>query len=224
MFAPTAKTLINGPINLDLYLPAPAAGAQPAAALAVPMGSPFTGGAVTWKKGNNNHTGAFAANTAYTATVTLIPAEGYTFDGGASSVTHSKSSGTDVEANGDNRTVTIDFVKTPAMMITDVHLDNFIPKPVAGATKVLSFATTGYTGIISWQNTGNTDDSALFVSGGKYTAEIKLYPSFGYAFDDSAFNDSSQVYEPNGVTGKTTVNGFLPEWLGISLAFDYVLP
>jgi hypothetical protein len=77
-FAVTAKRPISGILNLNPYLPAPAAGETPVTALAVPAGSPFTG-TVAWTKTGETtpHTVAFAAGTAYTAAVSLTPNPGY---------------------------------------------------------------------------------------------------------------------------------------------------
>jgi hypothetical protein len=113
-FAETDKRPISGPINLTPYLPAPAAGTMPAAALTVPAGSPFTG-AVAWKEtGGSTLSGNFEVETEYTAMVTLTPAPGYEF---ASGIAFDHTGGTKVdqavEANGTGATLAVDFAGLP---------------------------------------------------------------------------------------------------------------
>jgi hypothetical protein len=187
--------LISGPIELSLNLPAPAAGAYPETDLYVTYGTPFNG-TVEWKKGDAPHVGAFAANTAYTAMVTLIPATGYTFDSGVGPVTHIKSDGIpEFAADGENLTVTINFKKTPATMIGyGIDLRPYTPK--AGEKKVTDFVVPllGYYGHIIWQNNAqnapeNETDSDPFQPGGIYMATISLIPFSGYVFDPDIYGD-----------------------------------
>jgi hypothetical protein len=212
------KILISGPIDLTLYLPAPAAGAQPVTALAVPVGSPFTGGTVTWmwkEPGKSGvHSGAFAANTAYTATVSLSPAAGYTFDGlAADSFIHSQSDGTPVFAvDGANRTVTINFVKTPVTLIQNVLLNNYIPNPVVGERKMTHFVGIGYSGDITWQG-GVLGD--FFVSGVEYKADIILSPLPGYAFDPDCFKDDIEKVIKKDENTTPVVAGYVQASAGL---------
>jgi hypothetical protein len=97
-------------VDLSTLLPAPVAGASP-----VPSFFAGTWGAtaVVWSSGNGPHSGLFQAATAYTATVTLSSALGYTF-GASVQVTHSGASSSPVTFTGGGLTVsgTIVFPKT----------------------------------------------------------------------------------------------------------------
>jgi hypothetical protein len=194
-FNATTKIPISGSIDLTLYLPAPVRGAQPVTVLGVPVGSSFTG-SVTWSPSGSSPW-YFAPDTAYTATVTLTPSAGYTFVGGAPSFTHSQSNETPVFAGtGDNRTVTITFVKTAALTpVTLRNLGVYVPKPVVGGTPVRTFTTVQYTAQVSWEKLGiggqpaySTEGPAYtpntpFVAGLTYKATIYLTALPGYSLD-----------------------------------------
>jgi hypothetical protein len=226
-FPATPKTLINGPIDLTLYLPAPAAGAAPATSLTILPGSNFTGGTVAWKKGNNPHTGPFAADTAYTATVTLTPAAGYAFAGGVA-FTHSKQDGTPTVTTGDSRTVTIKFLKPPITMITELRLLDYIPNPAIGERQVTHFEAPGYSGDIHWQNTGSGGNGDFFAVGGIYSAEIILSALPGYGFDPARFLATSKlpgstngyVYGSSDVSSIQVVDTYVPERLDVTFYFE----
>jgi hypothetical protein len=328
-FPVTPKILISGPIDLTLYLPAPVVGAQPAASLAVPAGSPFTGGAVTWFIGQSSVSPPTFGTAAYTAKVPLSASAGYTFKDstGTVSFTHSKSKsgGTSFAidtSDSTKGTVTINFEKpalapvtilnlqpyvpkpvtggtpvpsfstaqysatiawnpapgasfspetaytatlaltaspgysfppnfshagatgidhsqlssnkvtltfaatgkTPATMITEVLLHNYIPNPVVGERKVTHFDAPGYSGDIVWGNIGSGGNGDFFVAGGIYNATIMLRPLPGYAFDPAPFNSNANaVYGPSSLTYKSVFNGNLPAQLDVEFRFNYSL-
>jgi hypothetical protein len=94
--------------NLTGYFPAPVWGAAPQTLF---EGSQYNG-AIQWKNGGLTHSGAFAADTAYTAMISLTAKTGHTFDGvGANCFSHSGSVGTNAANSGN---VTIVFNKTAA--------------------------------------------------------------------------------------------------------------
>jgi hypothetical protein len=94
--------------NLTGYFPAPAVGA---ALQTLFEGSRYNG-VIQWKNGGLAHSGAFAADTVYTAVISLTAKTGHTFDGvGANCFSHSGGVGTNTANSG---VVTIVFNQTAA--------------------------------------------------------------------------------------------------------------
>jgi hypothetical protein len=142
-------------------------------------------GNVAWKRTDNNAalTGLFEAGTAYTATVTLTAAAGYTLAGvGVNAFAHA---GKSTISNGaSSGVVTITFPATDsvaAIAITSVNLAGFVPVPVTGATPVTTFNAGTYSGTMAWTNTGGVTVT-FFEADTVYRATVTLYPAAGYYF------------------------------------------
>jgi hypothetical protein len=91
-----------------LGVTAPVAGAMPVAAITA--GTQIASGTVTWKVGTTDHTGAFDYETVYTAIITLVAAEGFTFDGVAANFF--TVDGADATNDADSGVVTAVFLAT----------------------------------------------------------------------------------------------------------------
>jgi hypothetical protein len=119
-FPATASLPTVTELDLTGKVSAPARDADPVTEFAAPQ---YTG-TVAWKEGGAGHTGAFAGDKAYTATVTLTAAPGWTFAGipaataggcfthGGGAVSH------DAGAADSTLIVTITFTKTDAAPVT----------------------------------------------------------------------------------------------------------
>jgi hypothetical protein len=181
-FAETDKRPITGTFDLTPYLTAPVTGAMPATApLYLPM-APFTG-TVEW-----DTVGPFAADTAYTATVTLTPAPGYTIDG-LTPVSFTHTGASSVNYTVGSNVVTVAFDAAAAMTaaaaaaaaaprpVSLVDLTPYLAKPVSGGTPMPAIYTSQYAGPVSW-----TPADGLFVAGKTYTAVVELNAAAGYTF------------------------------------------
>jgi hypothetical protein len=154
-------------------------------------------GSIAWKAGTEDHTGPFAASTAYTAVITLTAAEGYTFSGvAANSFTYSGAVVTNAANNG---VVTIVFPETAAV-VSDFALGDLFTAPVTGAKPATETSTHAqYTGTIAWKKTtDNTAHSGPFAASTAYTAVVTLTAKTGYTF--SGVTATSFTY-----TGATSV-------------------
>jgi hypothetical protein len=200
-------------LNLTDKVPRPVMGGTPSGWFSAPE---YTGTAV-WTATNGGAAvgGLFAANTAYTATVTLTAVSGYTFSGvGANAFTHSGASGVTNEAG--KGTVTITFPATgivPAVPVTDLNLTEKVPRPVMGGTPSGWFSAPQYTGTAVWTATnGGTAVDGLFAANTAYTAAVTLTAVSGYTFSGvgaNAFTHSGAL-EATNAAGKGTVTIAFP--------------
>jgi len=127
-------------------------------------------GTVTWSP---NHS-TFAASTVYTATISLTPKSGYTFQGvminyftvdGAAYVSNDANSGI----------ITAEFPSTDATVITIAAIQG-VTVPINGGTPVTKITeNTQYSGTVTWNGKPNT-----FTAATQYTATIMLTPKTGY--------------------------------------------
>jgi hypothetical protein len=127
--------------------------------------------------------GTFAANTAYTATITLTAKAGYTFDGvtanfftvpGATTTTNAANSGTVIAV----------FPSTDSAVTTSVI--SGVNAPATGGTAAVTITETAqFTGTVSWtpQPAGGT-----FSANTVYTATITLTAKSGYIFNGVTAN------------------------------------
>ena len=160
---------------------APLAGAVPVSAI-TPT-SQYTG-SVSWKVTSNGtpHSGPFAANTQYTATITLkcypgctfysIPANFFTVAGTETPATNAVNSGV----------VTAVFPATNASTISIAAIQGVTP-PVTGASSAIAITETSqFTGNIIWKNSAGVQLTAgqTFAPGTKYTATITLTAKTGF--------------------------------------------
>lgn len=154
-------------------LTAPVTGATPVTSLS---NSQYTAG-VTWSPAAST----FAPATAYTATVTLTPASGYTLTGitanqfmvsGATSSTNSANSGS----------VSVHFPATAQAVISNSSLSG-LNAPVTGATPVTVITNAQFTATVSWSPSASTFDPAV-----SYTATVTITPASGYTLTGVAAN------------------------------------
>jgi hypothetical protein len=93
------------------------------------------------------------------------------------------------------------------MVVNDLNLTPYIPKPTGGGTPVISFAGIQYTGIVSWKNT-NTQETLTgpFQPGTAYTAELDLNPGVGYTFTGAGvfIHTGAETISPRG-SGSVTI-------------------
>jgi hypothetical protein len=147
-------------------------------------------GNVVWTvtSGGQTLNGLFEASTAYTATVTLAVASGWTFTGVGAFTHDDNSTIGNAASNGANSgTVVITFPATesvPIIPISSVDLTNVLPAPITGASHLMSFDTRTYHGTAAWTTSGGTVVT-LFEVGTVYTATVTLYPEAGYSFPAS---------------------------------------
>jgi hypothetical protein len=178
---------------LTLCIPKPVTGAVPVSSFTAFSGQ--YAGSVAWKKTGdaNVHIGLFAADTAYTATVSLYPAAGYTLAGvGAGDFIHDGAAldPDSVSYDENTKTVTVNFRETDKIPISGpLDLSPHIPKPVTGVTGTGSVSTSQYTGTVAWTETnGGASHAGPFAEGTAYTATVTLTPAAGYTFTGVADN------------------------------------
>jgi hypothetical protein len=182
MFPATTNTAVIPVNNLDLsyHVPAPVRGGTPVRYVSDPQ---YTGN-VAWSVSAGGHAlgGLFEAGTAYTATVTLTAASGYTFTGvGANAFTHESTNALNSVGSG---VVSIAFPATEpnqTTVINSVDLTNLLPAPITGATPRMDFPGVNYSGIAAWTTAGGFPVT-IFEVGTVYTAVVTLYPAPGYSF------------------------------------------
>jgi hypothetical protein len=173
-------------LDLASYVPAPALGGIPTTYFLAPQYTGAVKWTVTSSPGAGPHSGLFGADKAYTATVTLTAASGYTFTGvGANVFTHD---GGDAISNAENSgVVTIAFPATDAP-VTDLDLTSYLDAPVVDQTPqtVIPASAPQYEGGVAW--TRRKDDGAeephtgAFETDVIYTATVTLSAKQGYTF------------------------------------------
>jgi hypothetical protein len=133
-------------------------------------------GTITWYAGDTPFTGStFAANTIYTAKITLVPKTGYTLAGvGANAFTVTGATASNAASSGEITAVFPITGKQPINIFTIAG----VTAPVTGAAPVTTITENGqYTGSVSWSPsvTGNA-----FAPATLYTATITLTAKEGY--------------------------------------------
>jgi sugar lactone lactonase YvrE len=181
VFEPTSNVaaIVVNDLDLTGKIAKPVRGGTAAAYFSAPQ---YTGN-VAWSADGQALRGLFEANTAYTATVTLSAASGYTFDGlPANAFTHG---GKDSITNPANTgTVTIVFPSTGsavAAAVSDLNLTGKVARPVRGGTPAAYFSAPQYTGAVEWSETlGGALLTGLFAADTRYTATVVLSAASGY--------------------------------------------
>ncbi|MCL2762583.1 MAG: hypothetical protein FWD36_05180 [Treponema sp.] len=182
-----APTQISNPRNIPVS--APVTGAAPVQTFDADQ---YTG-TVVWRVGGANFTGtAFAADTAYTATITLAAKTGFTFtgvtenwfrvqngSGGDITTTHTAGSGATL-------VVTVPFPATAAQINNPRNIP--VSAPVTGATPVRDFDAAQYTGTVAWSSGGTAFTGNAFAAATLYTATITLTAKAGFTFTGVAAN------------------------------------
>jgi hypothetical protein len=177
-------------------------------------------GTAEWKvTGGAAAGGLFAANTAYTATVSLTAVSGWTFTGVAAAFTHTGASDVKVQSNtGDSITVIIGFPATgfvPPAAVNDLDLTEKVPAPVRGGMPVGYFSAPEYTGTVAWTQTagGVPVIGGLFAASTAYTAEVTLTAASGWTFTGvSGFTYKGAKQVTPGSNGGVTIT--------VNIAFD----
>jgi hypothetical protein len=168
------KALLDGktPVSIRAIpgVTAPKIGSRPVTAITAT--SQYTG-TVAW---NPNHS-TFAANTQYTATITLAPKTGYTLLGVPSNFF--TVDGVVTVANDANKGVVRAEFGLPAPQTVDIAAIRGVTAPTAGATPVSTITGTNqYTGTVSWSPA--VAQGGTFAEHTSYTATIILSPKTGF--------------------------------------------
>jgi len=116
----------------------------------------------------------FAPGTTYKATVTIVPAQGFTTSGMAEN-TFKVPGATATQAAGSN-VVTVTFPMTQLLSV-DIRTIPGLTAPAAKASPVPTISTTQYTGQVSWSSSPSRFDYDTV-----YTATISLTARQGYTF------------------------------------------
>jgi hypothetical protein len=159
--------------NLQSYVPIPLAGEEPVRSV-TRDDMTLT---VDW---NPSPAGNFELAAVYTADIRLSAADPYRFFAAkyfeypAGTVTAPPDD--DGGPAERNLTVTYKAAGTP-MVVNDLNLTSYVPKPANGVMGVTSFTGPQYTGIVSWEPTAGP-----FQAGMSYTAVVSLTPAAGYSF------------------------------------------
>jgi hypothetical protein len=235
-YKPSVMALPVPETNRDLshYLPRPVGGGDPVWY--------FTGlyynGSVVWTETNGGavHGGPFRTNTAYTATVTLSPAAGYTLAGlGADFFIHNGDSEALVAYAGDSRTARIAFSIAKSPIPSPVNLAAYLDTPETGKMPPASLKTSTespFAGTVSWQDFvgGNwSPTTGKFKLGRSYKAEVTLSAAANYTLEglredsfthEGAKEGTSPSYNPDSraVTIEFEIaQGTIPESIDLTL-------
>ena len=173
VFAPTGNEVVN---HLSIHgVSAPVLGATPVKSIT--SDSEFTG-SVTWSPSVTT----FAANTSYTATITLKPSTGFTFSGLSSSA-FSVAGATSTSFNASSGVLTATFAPAPTVVVSDLTV-NVTTVPTTGQLISTSVAADPqFSGTVAWSG-GTQYFSPLVI----YTATITLTPTVGYTFSGLSSN------------------------------------
>jgi hypothetical protein len=212
--------VVVGDLDLTDKVPAPVTGGTPVTYFSSPQ---YTGTAA-WSAGGTPFTGVFQTGTAYTATVTLTAAAGYTFEGvRADAIVHLKAASETNKA--DSGVVTIAFPGTngvAAAAVDDPELTRKIPAPVWGGTPVTYFSSPQYTGWVDWFADGTAAPHSVFQADTAYTAEVTLTAASGRTLSGTgAFTHDGAKSAPavadNG-NGTATITIIFPATTGVTAA------
>ncbi|MCL2873657.1 MAG: hypothetical protein FWE29_01850, partial [Defluviitaleaceae bacterium] len=156
--------------NVAIIVTTPITGAVPNTT-ALGSGS-FTLSAVTWSPAANT----FAANTRYTATVTLTTTAGHTFTG-LTAATINGNAATISNNTGNQVTLSYQFPATVPILITTAAIN--VTAPVTGATPSTAAFGSGNFSIspVTWSPSAN-----IFAANTRYTATVTLTANAGFTF------------------------------------------
>ena len=170
-------------------------------------------GTITWSPASDPSD----YSTIYTATVTLTPKAGYTFNGLPSNF-FTASGSTTVTNNANSGVVTIVYPETASLtLVTDNDITG-IAQPTLGVAKTTSIDDTQYTGTITWSPTSDPSVELTI-----YTATVTLTPKTGYTFDGlpsnffTAANSTSVTNDAN--SGVVTI--VYPETASLTVINDF---
>jgi hypothetical protein len=239
---PATKNAPVTDMKLTDKVPQPVTGGTPVTYFSAPQYTGNVAWSVTSSPGGPP-IGLFEAGTAYTATVTLTAAPGYTFAGNAVSSLSSAPSwavsrtvgnavnssfeheGGKVEAGSgsDTAVVIITFSSTESAagsgeagtaVVTDLDLAQYLSAPVRGGTPAPTFSGPQYSGTVAWKKTGESAaHSGLFGAGTAYTATVALTANQGRTFAGVKAN----AFSHDGKDTKVTPNPSNPEGSGLTI-------
>ncbi len=155
-------------------------------------------GYVEWTDGTNVPA-VFGAETVYTATVTLVPKCGYTFEGVAENSLSVNNESASNDVNGNVVTYTFPATGTnPDTIVSEFDIQG-VAAPVIDANPVNTITETDeYTGTVIWKK-GSYDVTGNFGADTVYTAIITLTPKSGYTF----VGVNKDAFTVNGATSTT---------------------
>jgi hypothetical protein len=179
--------------NLQTYVPVPISGESPVRAVNTREDMTIE---VIWKvedpPGSDSfntpiNTADFQLGTRYKAEITLTTKTNYQFREGDNFTYTDGSQTIPIGSATDpgERQFEVFYAPTRApIMIYDYNLTPYITKPVGGATPVMSFAASQYTGRVSWRNAVTQEVLAgPFQYGTAYIADLILTANSGYIID-----------------------------------------
>ncbi|MCL2761667.1 MAG: glycoside hydrolase family 16 protein [Treponema sp.] len=190
---PDNNTVPSGPppvaitINTILGVSVPVRGATPALAITDTM--QYTG-IIEWSAGGVAFTDtSFAASTVYTATITLIPKDGFTPQGVAENFFTVAGTITPATNAANTGIITAVFPITAGvtgnLATIDIKTILGVAPPVTGVNRVTAITpTTQYTGTVAWSPAVSGSYASLTV----YTATITLTPRTGFTLEGVAEN------------------------------------
>ena len=190
VFPKTAATINIAAIG---GVTAPATGATPVTAIT--EADQYTG-TIAW---NGNPT-TFAADTQYTATITLTEKSGFTFTGVASPF-FTVAGATTVTYVAGSKSLTAVFPKTDKTVTTKAILG--VTVPATGGTPVSAITEDAqYTGTVTWKTATGADLSGNFEAATAYTATITLTAKAGFTL----YGVTSPFFTVAGATATNAVN------------------
>jgi hypothetical protein len=211
--------------NLQSYVPVPIAGEKPVRTVNTREDMTIE---VKWKAedspGSDNFipidtadTFAFNLGTIYKAEITLATKQNYRFREGNNFTYIDRSETTPIGSETDpgERQFQVIYMPTRApVMIRDYNLTPYVTKPVGGATPVMSFAASQYTGRVSWRNAASQEVlTGPFQYGTAYTADLILTANSGYTIDgigENIFIHTGARTITNAAGSGAISIGFLP--------------
>jgi len=180
------KTTIN--LTAIAGVTPPVAGAAPVTTI---TGTDQYTGTVAWSPAAGS---AFAAGTIYTATITLLPKDGYTVQG-LTEDCFSVTGGTTTNS-ANSGVITTVFPATDKTISTPVNIT-----PTYSGTVIRTITDPQYTGTVVWSSGGLTFTDPTFAAGTVYTAVITLTAEPGFTTYGIPQNAASLVTgTPTSVT------------------------
>lgn len=124
----------------------------------------------------------FEPNREYTATISLIPKDGYTLDGMQKGLFTVNGEAKEFQEQSSSATITIMKISFPKTVKAPVDTSSiWLTAPVTGAVAEKKIKDTQFTATVEWKPALNADDT--FAAGTVYTATITLTPAEDYTLD-----------------------------------------
>jgi hypothetical protein len=178
--AADADIMFISDYNLQNYVPIPLAGEEP-------VRSVTREGVTVNVDWNPSPAGSFAVGVEYEAVIQLtVENDTYRFfaeqDFAYPAGTVESQPGSDDDPV--TRDLTVTYLAAPVpLVISDLDLTPYVPKPISNATALMSFERAQYTGTVVWKETATQAElMGPFQANAEYTAEVSLLPATGYSF------------------------------------------